>query len=148
MDNIIYELINKELKNKIEKQYGKMEADHLHFEKNSCSLAAIKNEEVIGFISVYEKELSNPLNDLYDAYIDIIEVKKEFRRKGIAKNLIKHCEEWAKKRGYFQIRAWSSEDKVEAIPMWRNLSYCMCPAKIWVEWCEEVVDGYYVSKKL
>ena len=62
--------------------------------------------------------------------------------------LIAMPEEWASDFGYRQIRAWSSQDKQEAIPMWNALDYCMCPAKIWVEWCKEVVDGYYVAKRL
>jgi hypothetical protein len=62
--------------------------------------------------------------------------------------MIKLTEEWAAKQGFKQIRAWSSEDNIEAIPMWESLGDCMCPAKIWVEWCKEIVDGYYVAKKL
>jgi len=30
--------------------------------------------------------------------------------------------------------------------MWFALDYCMCPAKIWVEWCKEIVDGFYIAK--
>jgi len=62
--------------------------------------------------------------------------------------MISRTEKWAKEYGYRQIRAWSSQDKIEAIPMWYALDYCMCPAKIWVEWCKKVVDGFYVTKKL
>jgi hypothetical protein len=32
--------------------------------------------------------------------------------------------------------------------MWRSLGYGLCPAKIGVEWCKQVVDGYYVVKQL
>jgi hypothetical protein len=43
---------------------------------------------------------------------------------------------------------WSNNSKKEAIPMWYALDYCICPAKIWVEWCSEIIDGFYVAKKL
>jgi len=75
-------------------------------------------------------------------------VDDECKRMGVATELITRTEKWAKKTGLLQIRAWSSQDKVEAIPMWRNLGYGLCPAKIWIEWCKETVDGYYVVKQL
>lgn len=148
MNNISYVKVDERIKTLIATQYGKVEADHLHLDDNSFSLAAIDDKKVVGFISAYPKKWIKPLTDTFDAYIDIIEVHKEYRRLGVAKNMIKHCEEWAVKEGYSQIRAWSSDDKNEAIPMWVALDYCMCPAEIWIEWCKEVVNGYYVAKKL
>jgi len=67
---------------------------------------------------------------------------------GIATELVARTEAWAKKAGLLQIRAWSSQDKVEAIPMWRDLGYGLCPAKIWLEQHNIAVDGYYVVKQL
>ena len=129
-------------------KYGKTAKDHIHTENGSYSLAALCGDTVIGFISTYTRNLDAPIGEEKDAYIDIIEVDAEYQRMGIASELVMRTEEWAKKTGLLQIRAWSSQDKTEAIPMWRKLGYCMCPAKIWVEWCKEIVDGYYVAKKL
>ncbi|QAA34886.1 GNAT family N-acetyltransferase [Clostridium manihotivorum] len=119
-----------------------------HFGEGCLSLVAYDNEVPVGIISTYPLEYPKPLEYLRDAYIDVIEVNEKYRKQGIARGMITHTEKWAKENGYHQIRAWSSEDKKEAIPMWYALDYCMCPAKIWVEWCKEVVDGFYVAKKL
>ena len=73
---------------------------------------------------------------------------EEYRRSGIASELVAYSEEWAKKAGLLQIRAWSGNEKTEAVSMWRNLGYGLCSAKIWLEWCETAVDGYYAVKQL
>ena len=145
---ITYQEINIEILEKIGEKYGKMLKDHIHLENGSYSLAALHENIPIGFISTYTSYLTVPLNDKKDAYIDVIEIDKDFRRKGIAREFIKRTEKWAQIENYRQIRSWSSQDKIEAIPMWYALGYCMCPAKIWVDWCKEIVDGYYVVKKL
>ena len=60
----------------------------------------------MGYISTYPLYYPVPLQESYDAYIDDIEVGAEYRRKGIAAELIKRTEEWAKNYGYRQIRSW------------------------------------------
>lgn len=145
---ITYQKIDSELLEKIVVKYGEMAKKHIHTENGSCSLAAVCDDTLIGFISSYTRNLAVPIGDEKDAYIDIIEVDKEYQQMGIATELVMRTEEWAKKTGLLQIRAWSSQDKVEAIPMWRSLGYGLCPAKIWLEWRKEIVDGYYVVKQL
>jgi len=155
---IDYKEMTSELLEKIIAEYGSREEryskdfettirEHIHFEDGSYSVAALHDGKPVGFISAYTKSLAKPLQNEKDAYIDILEVDINYRRQGIAKDLVKQAEEWVQRSGYSQIRSWSSEDKTEAIPMWYSLGYCVCPAKIWVEWCKEVVDGYYVAKK-
>lgn len=119
-----------------------------HFGEGCLSLAAYDGDMPVGIISTYPLEYPRPLAHMKDAYIDVLEVDEKYRKQCIARGMISRTEKWAKENGYRQIRAWSSEDKKEAIPMWYALDYCMCPAKIWVEWCKEMVDGFYVAKKL
>ena len=145
---IVYKEINTELLEKIHNKYGKWAKEHIHLENGSFSITALHENIPIGFISTYTKKLPKPLDDKKDAYIDVIEIDEQFRRKGIAKEFIKRSEKWAKDEGLSQIRSWSSQNKIEAISMWYALDYNMCPAKIWVEWCKEIVDGYYVVKKI
>jgi len=145
---IIYQEINETILKKIATKYGKVANDHIHTESNSYSLAALNGDDVVGFISVYTRTLTAPLDKEKDAYIDIIEVDEEFQRQGIATELIKHSEKWANNAGLFQLSAWSSQDKIEAVSIWRKLGFGLCPAKIWIEWCKEVVDGYYIVKRL
>ena len=145
---INYQEINESLLEKIALKFGEMAKKHIHLEDGSCSLVALCDDSIVGIISVYTRSLAIPISEERDAYIDIIEVDKNYQRVGIATELIKRAEEWAKRIGLLQIRAWSSEDKTEAIPMWHNLGYGLCPAKIWYEWCNEAIDGYYVVKQL
>jgi GNAT superfamily N-acetyltransferase len=97
-----------------------------------------------GLISVYGKKL--PVLDIVDWYIDILEVHKEFRRRGIATHLIELVHKAAKEQGIYQIRSWSSEDKDEAIPMWKALGFGLCPATTYPHGKE--VKGYFVAKVL
>ncbi len=145
---IAYQEIDNALRNVISSKYGDWAKKHIHIDDGSFSLAAVSDGVPVGFISTYTRNLDTPLSDEQDAYIDVIELDESFRRLGIATEMITRSERWAKKAGLLQIRAWSSQDKVEAIPMWRNLGYGLCPAKIWLEWCKETVDGYYVVKQL
>lgn len=146
--HIAYKEIDTALCDKISTKYGEWAKKHIHIDYNSYSLAVLDDGVPVGFISAYTRYLEEPLGDEKDAYIDVIELDEKFRRIGIATEMITRTEEWAKKAGLLQIRAWSSKDKVEAIPMWRSLGYGLCPAKIWLEWRKEAVDGYYVAKQL
>jgi GNAT superfamily N-acetyltransferase len=145
---ISYQEINPILLEKVAVKYGDVAKNHIHTESGSYSLAAMCDDVPVGFISTYTRRLDAPIGEEKDAYIDIIEVDDECKRMGVATELITRTEKWAKKAGLLQIRAWSSQDKVEAIPMWRNLGYGLCPAKIWLEWHKMAVDGYYVVKQL
>ncbi len=60
--------------------------------------------------------------------------------------MIELCEERARQLGTCQLRAWSSEDKIEAIPMWRALGFGLCPAEEGSK--GQKVRGYYVVKRL
>ena len=54
--------------------------------------------------------------------------------------------ERARARGVYQLRAWSSEDKTEAIPMWKALGFGLCPATTYPGGRE--IEGYFVTKVL
>ena len=156
---ITYKQINPELLDLIVTQYIDIDPrhaknfenivrEHIHLEDGSYSVVALHDGKPVGFISTYTKNLTPPLESKQDAYIDIIEVATQSRHQGIARTLITMTETWAKENGFTQIRSWSSKDKSEAISMWYSLGFAMCPAEIWIEWCKEVVEGYYVAKTL
>ena len=151
--NIIYKSIDNNILEKIVAKYGDGAKSHIHMESDCFSMAALHDETPVGFISAYIKELDQPLDSEKDVYIDILEVDKEYRRQGIARSLISAAEQWATKEGFYQIRSWSSTDKQEALSMWRDLLYILCPATIWLDKRQGsvrayAVDGYYVAKKL
>lgn len=148
MNNIIYKQIDLTTEQKIITSFGDWTKGYFHKEEGCFTLIALHDDEPVGFISTYPKQFPQPLSSCIDAYIDVLEVAEKYRRQGIASRLIQSTENWAKGYGYKQIRAWSSQDKKEAIPMWYALNYCMCPAQIWVDWYDKIVDGFYVAKIL
>ena len=145
---IEYKKIDENILKDIFVKYGEMAKNHIYLNDDSISIAVLRDNVPVGFICAYIEQFTPPLYEDKDVCISIIEVDEQYRRQGIGSKLVDFAEKWAAKNGFSQIRAWSSEDKIEAIPMWRKLGYCMCPAKIWVEWCKEIVDGYHVAKKL
>lgn len=155
MENIIYREIMPEEVPAIVRKFGEYVREYscIRSGDSSHALAAFHGEQPVGFISAHVESLIPPLEDKEDFLIDAIEVDSAFRRRGIARKLIEKTEEWAKKRGYRQIRSWSSDDKKEAISMWYAEGYCMCPALMYGEDLCPNEDGsrpagYYVVKML
>ena len=113
---------------------------------NGFSILALSEGLPVGLISVYWRRLPVPLEQELDAYIDILEVHRDFRRQGIARRLIALSMERARAQGMTQIRAWSSEDKTEAIHMWKALGFGLCPATTYPN--GQAIKGFFVVKLL
>ncbi|MCL2199264.1 MAG: GNAT family N-acetyltransferase [Defluviitaleaceae bacterium] len=147
MSEIVYRQIDQTLKDKIISIHGDWITQHccLCIEEGSYAVAALLNEEIVGFAGINSAELPPPLNGCFDAFINCIEVDERFQRHGIGRHLIGMLESWAKAYGYRQIRAWSSEDKVAAIHMWYALNYGMCPS---IEVHDVIIKGYVYAKIL
>ena len=133
------------MKDRVCAEWGEKAARHMHL-TDGFSIVTLDDETLVGLISVYAKKLPAPLLGLFEWYIDILEVHKDYRRQGIATNLIEMAYTRAKESGIYQIRSWSSEDKIEAIPMWKALGFGMCPAITYPQGKE--VKGYFVVKVL
>lgn len=133
------------MKARLAAEWGEKAARHIHL-LDGFSIVALAQDNLVGLISVYAKMLPPPLVESFEWYIDILEVQKDYRRKGIAKHLIEVVCARANATGVYQIRAWSSEDKIEAIPMWKALGFALCPAVTHPQGKE--VKGYFVAKVL
>ena len=153
------EIIYKEIDNTIEARIVNIWGDWvtkygcLHYGKGCYSLAALADGIPVGFISTYPAKLPKPLDLYCDAFIDDLEVDEKYRRQGIASKLLSITEEWARTTGYHQIRAWSSDEQDEAIPMWYALGYTVCPAimrgeSVIKEFAGKPIHGFYVAKIL
>ncbi|MBN2115569.1 MAG: GNAT family N-acetyltransferase [Anaerolineales bacterium] len=136
---------DEKLKSRVAEEWGEKMARHMHLE-NGFSILAMQGKDLVGLISVYWKMLPPPLPETCEGYIDILEVHKDFRRRGIAVQLIDMSLERAKEKGAYQMRSWSSLDKTEAIPMWKALGFGLCPATTFPGGQE--VKGYFVTKLL
>lgn len=120
-----------------------------------CRIAAVDTDsgQVAGFAALRPARWIAPLEQETDGFIEVIEVGKAYRRQGIGRALVERLEKFAAEYGYYQIRAWSSCDKVEALHMWRRLQYCMCPAvmlgqSVRKEFAQQPIVGYYYAKLL
>ena len=133
------------LKNRIRAGWGEKAAEHMHL-IDGFSTVVFDDDMIVGLISVYCKKLPLPLVESFDWYIDILEVQKDYRRRGIATHLIEMACERARESGVYQIRSRSSEDKKEAISMWKALGFGLCPAITYPQGKE--VKGYFVAKVL
>lgn len=129
----------------IASDFGERTASYLQGE-DGFAVAAMANSRPVGFIGLSWRQLPQPLPGILECFIDIIEVGAAHQRRGIARKLLDITEDRARERGAYQIRAWSSEDKTEAIPMWRALGFGLAPAVIYPGGQE--VRGFFVTKVL
>jgi len=113
------------MRDRVGAEWGENAARHMHL-TDGFSIVALEGEILVGLISVYAKMLPVPLEESFDWYIDILEVSKDYRRRGIATHLIELTIQRAKEAGVYQLRSWSSEDKIEVIPMWKALGFGLC----------------------
>ena len=112
---------------RIAAEWGEMQARNMHIE-NGFAIVALAAGQPAGLLSVSWRELPAPLQESTEAFIDIIEVREGFRRQKIARRMIGMAAARAREHGACQIRAWSSDDKLEAIPMWQALGFGLCPS--------------------
>jgi ribosomal protein S18 acetylase RimI-like enzyme len=132
---------------KIRLEFGDELAGYLNFE-NGFTIAAMDGEKIAGFVSASIEKLPYNFENKLEVFIDVIEIKKEYRRQGIARKLLSLIEKEAKKYKAYQIRAWSSEDKKEAIVMWNNFGYFLHPQEIISAVTKKPVRGYFAGKVL
>lgn len=153
MNDIVYRQLNPIIEQEVMDSFGGWAMDYLHTGEGCHTLVALDGDKPVGFISTYPLQYPEPLEYHNDAYIDVLEVAEGYRRRGIAGKLVGFSENWAREYGYKQIRAWSSDDKIEAIRMWYALDYCICPA--WMRGYSAIkgyegipINGFYVAKVL
>lgn len=153
--DIQYLEIDEKIEEKIIQQYGSWVHDYNCFVRgeNCCLIAALDGGNIAGFAALHPAKWIPPLDDKEDAFIEVIEVAKAYRRQGIGSHLVKLMEDYAASKGFRQIRSWSSEDKVEALNMWYKLGFCMCPAaqlgpSVKLGFENQQIVGYYYGKLL
>ncbi len=133
------------LQERIASEWGEMQARHMHI-ADGFALVAFAQDRLAGLISICWKVLPTPLPVTREAFVDIIEVHPNCRRQGIAARLVELSIERAKNSSAYQIRAWSSEDKTEAILLWKRLGFSLCPAVIYSRGQE--IRGYFAARTL
>ena len=123
-------------------QWGETAARHFHVD-DGFMVSATSGARSVGLISARWRQLPPPLAATKELYIDFLEVLQDFRRRGIASQLVGMAVEKARREQAYQVRAWSSTDKLEAIPMWKELGFGLCPATTYPGGKE--VKGFFVT---
>jgi len=86
------------LKKRVADEWSEKAARHMHLE-DGFSILAMQENDLVGLLSMYWKTLPPPLPETGEGYMDILEVHKDFRRKGIATQLIDISLKRAKEKG-------------------------------------------------
>jgi ribosomal protein S18 acetylase RimI-like enzyme len=132
-------------RDRVREEWGEKAARHMHID-DGFTIIAVHQNKLAGMISVYWHMIPKPLAESREGFIDIIEVGYQYRRRGIASQLIHRAAAQASGNGAYQIRAWSSEDKLEAILMWRTLGFSLAPAVVLHG--DLKIRGFYAAKVL
>lgn len=135
-----------ELKTLLKERWESNASDFIRFDENYISLVALAGANPIGLIVAKSRGLSAPLQAVEEAFIDVIEVLPEYRRKGIGTALVEKVIAWAHDHHVSQIRAWSEETRYEALMLWNKLGFTFSQVDFRREDGEHY--GFYVAKKL
>ena len=134
-----------QLQRRVGEVMGNVAERHIRLE-DGFAIVAMDADTPIGVIAVYRRPLTEPLPETHEGFINIIEVAETYRRRGIAKRLVQMSIERCRNQRLYQIRAWSSEGKTQAIHMWKSLGFALCPATVHPSGIE--VNGYFVAHPL
>jgi GNAT superfamily N-acetyltransferase len=133
------------MRERIAREYGRMQARYVRLSEG-FTIVALCGGRPVGLLAVHWRQLPAPVPETVEAFIDIIDVLAEYRRRGIAREMIAQACERARADGAYQVRAWSSDDKTEAIGMWKALGFGMAPSAEYHEGRE--IRGYLATKVL
>ena len=139
-----YRLCTKDCQNKIRKEFGETAFLHASIEEGHYTLLAIKEESILGFISIYATPMKEPLNVMSEGYIEILQVKDE--QTDIAKTLLLKAEKHFSKLDIYQLRGWCRLDCLFLEKVWNQLGYSYCPGGKHSE--DTTIKGFYVTKRL
>jgi len=145
MMDIRYTDCDDDTKRRVASAMGEVIGRHIRLE-DGFAFAALDGDRPVGIIAVYRRRLPPPLLQTDEGFINIIEVSEGYRRQGIGTRLVELSLERCRALRLHQVRAWSSEDKTEAIPMWKALGFALCPATEHPRGLE--VKGYFVARQL
>src|SRR5678815_985519 len=86
-ETIEYLEIDETWKSRIIEEWNEKVERHLRF-SDGFTIVALHENTSIGIISVYWRELPAPLPSTIEGYINILEVRPAYRKRGIARQLI------------------------------------------------------------
>lgn len=87
--------------------------------KEGCQFAYRKDNKLVAFATVYFSYASSVLGKV--AIMNDLYTDKDYRRQGIATQLIKHCEKYAKERGAVRLQWLTASSNSDAQSVYRQL---------------------------
>lgn len=91
-------------------------------------LLAVKEDEIIGFLWMYKRSISAPV-DRYEWFINVVDVPDASnRRKGVASELVRKAINYAGNDGAYQISAYCDITNIPSHMLWRKNGFAIMPA--------------------
>jgi GNAT superfamily N-acetyltransferase len=115
--------ITEQLRDRIKSSWASNAGDHIRLGPGCYSVGAVRADEPIAVVSAFTRKLTDPLADVQEAFINIVEVQEQYRRQGIGSTLVEMVVDWARRNELDQVRAWSEEIRVEAPRLWRKAGF-------------------------
>jgi len=145
MNEIQFVECDADLRRRVGQAMGEVAERHVCLD-DGFTIVALDGATPVGLLAIRRRRLPEPVPETYDGFVNIIEVAAPYRRRGIARQLVELSIDRCRQLGLYQVRGWSSVDKLEAIPMWRALGFALCPG-IEIHGGREI-KGYLFAQKL
>jgi len=84
-------------------------------------------------------------NTLYENFVMSFYVEQKFRKRGTGEHLQRKAIEITRNMGLFQLRSWSSDDKIKNYRLKIKLGFSFCPGHNYVEKTKQYIPGGYFT---
>lgn len=99
------------------------------FSADGYFLAAEENGEIAGFAAVFSRDIPAPVGER-EAFINVIEVFEDYRRKGTATMLVREVLRLEKDKYTYQVRAYCDIGNAASHGLWRKNRFGVSPVKM------------------
>lgn len=99
------------------------------------------NNEIIGFLWSFRREIPAPAGILTEDFINVIEVFDSHKGQGVGSALVRKCIEKAKADGVYQVRAYCDIHNVASHRLWAKNKFGISPVKM----PDENIVGSFVT---
>ena len=88
---------------------------------NNLEIVAVYKDEVIGYLTI--NKLYDSVKNINYAFLNYVCVKKEYRNKGIASNMLEYVFNVCKNNNISYIELTSNDKRIEAQHLYKNMGF-------------------------
>ena len=88
---------------------------------NNIEIVAVYNDQIIGYLTI--NKLYDSVRNINYAFLNYVCVKKEYRIKGIASNMLEYVFNICKKLNISYIELTSNDNRIEARHLYENMGF-------------------------